>query len=243
MPHFADTDHHTPKPEAQEYPRIMDESSTAPLLEFVSRIEIIHLPERVDRYQALERELSQLGIPIRHPKVSIPEAPVPADAFGFRSRGVHGNYLSHLDILTRALDDELSTIMVLEDDAIFRSWLRRAECQRQLIDALSSQAWDMCFLGHGLADVPHPRTSPLMLSRAPFKWAHCYIINGPALKPLVHFLNGVLHRPAGECDRAYHDGARRGGLASDDLSSAASGLTLRPRNGTAAGCRMPVLYR
>lgn len=60
-------------------------------IDYFDRISIIHLPERTDRYQALERELK--SIDIKHPKVRIPFAPRPDDAYGFTSKGVYGSFL------------------------------------------------------------------------------------------------------------------------------------------------------
>ena len=97
------------------------------LYDYFGRIAIIHLPERTDRLRALKRELTRIGIDVRGSKVTIPEAPMPADTGGFPSRGVHGNFLSHLGILRDALRDGLESVWVLEDDAIFsRRFAREA---------------------------------------------------------------------------------------------------------------------
>src|SRR5579885_960845 len=79
------------------------------LYEYFDRIAIIHLPERQDRYDSLCSELRGLGIGIRQPKVQIPHAPVPEDWSGWPSRGVYGNFLSHLGILRGALEDGLKS--------------------------------------------------------------------------------------------------------------------------------------
>jgi len=69
---------------------------------------------------SLRIELARVGLDIDGPKVSIPTAPRPSDMNGFRSRGVYGNLLSHLSILEGALADNLESVLILEDDAIFR---------------------------------------------------------------------------------------------------------------------------
>ena len=78
-----------------------------PLFEYFGRVEIIHLPERTDRLQALCSELASVGLNIDSSRVLIPHAPRPENANGFPSRGVYGNFLSHLDIIQRAYRDGL----------------------------------------------------------------------------------------------------------------------------------------
>jgi hypothetical protein len=80
------------------------------LYEYFDRIAIIHLPDRRDRFQALSVELREIGIDIGQPKVQIPHATVPTDWSGWPSRGVYGNFLSHLGILRQALQDGLQTV-------------------------------------------------------------------------------------------------------------------------------------
>ena len=116
------------------------------LYEYFDRIAIIHLPERRDRFESLSAELRGMGVDIRQPKVQIPHAPRPSDENGFPSRGVYGNFLSHLGILRQAWKDGLQTIWVLEDDAIFS----RRMCREQagLVERLKQCDWDLCFFGH-----------------------------------------------------------------------------------------------
>src|SRR5437879_2061689 len=91
------------------------------LLDYFDRIEIIHLPSRTDRLNALGSELRRIGLDICHAKVQIPEPAMPDTANGFASKGVYGNFLSHLDILKRSHCDGLDSVLILEDDAIFSS--------------------------------------------------------------------------------------------------------------------------
>jgi glycosyl transferase family 25 len=183
--------------------------NTSPLLDAVDSIEIIHLPERVDRHAQLIGELRRLGMDPDDPRIRIPYAPKPADPHGFPSRGVYGNFLSHLDILRRARDRNAARMMVLEDDAIFRSRLRNPDFQSQIVSELHEPGWGMCFLGHSLR-LPRPSQSRLFIeSTEHFRWAHCYIVNGPCLGPLVAYLEAVIERPRGHPlgGQMYIDGA------------------------------------
>jgi glycosyl transferase family 25 len=167
------------------------------LYDYFDRIAVIHLPEREDRYDSLARELRAIGADIRHPKVEIPFAPMPEDANGFPSRGVYGNFLSHLAILRQAMNDGLRNIWVLEDDAIFS---RRMCCnQDALVQNLSGRTWDLCFFGHSL-DKKRLATMPIGLvsATADFKWAHCYAANARVLPRLVTHLEQAVNRPVGD---------------------------------------------
>ncbi len=185
-------------------------NSSAPLLDYFERLYIIHLPERVDRYRALGTELLNIGIDIQDPKVYIPHAPKPNETNGFTSIGVYGNFLSHLGILREALKDGLENVWILEDDAIFRRKLRQPLEQEKIVQHLTQNHWDLCYLGHHIqkADL---RGYPLGLVpyTGEFIWAHCYCVNGKTLHQLVQYMEETLENPSGHPrgGRVYIDGA------------------------------------
>jgi|SRR5579871_322845 len=164
------------------------------LYEYFDRIAIIHLPERKDRFASLTSELRGLGIDIRQPKVEVPFAPRPDDACGFPSRGVYGNFLSHLTILRRAREDGLQSVWVLEDDAIFSRRMRRE--QAALVERLQHTEWGLCFFGHSLTR--ELAGEPVGLIRPPgdFMWAHCYAVHARALPRIVTYLEQAIELPA-----------------------------------------------
>lgn len=177
------------------------------LYEYFDRVAIIHLPNRQDRYRALSLELVNLGIDIRDSKVQIPHAPVPTEAEGWPSRGVYGNFLSHLGILRQALQDGLQSIWVLEDDAIFSRRMHRE--QRALVEALRAREWDMCFIGHSLTRELAKEPTGLVSPSADFIWAHCYAVHARILPRLVAYLEQAVALPAHHPDgsRLYIDAA------------------------------------
>ncbi len=181
----------------------------SPLLEICGRVEIIHLRERTDRYWRLAKELSHIGIAMTDPRVRIPDAPRPADANGFPSRGIYGNFLSHLDILRRAMLDDLPCAWVLEDDALFRSSLRSEDVQQELCRTIASMPWDFLFPGHALGPELAKLDRGLIYSDLEFKWSHCYMVHKRALPRVVDYLEKVIERPAGhpEGGKMYIDGA------------------------------------
>jgi hypothetical protein len=177
------------------------------LYDYFDRIAIIHLPHLQERYQALSTELRDLGIDIRHPKVQVPYAPVPREWDGWPSRGVYGNFLSHLGILRQAMQDGLQTIWVLEDDAIFSRRMRRE--QSALVETLQQREWDLCFFGHSLKQELAEQPTGFVPPIADFIWAHCYAVHARVLPRLVPYLEQAIvlpaHHPNGS--RLYIDAA------------------------------------
>lgn len=177
------------------------------LCDYFDRVAIIHLPERRDRYRALAQELRRIGLDIQDGKVQIPHAPMPNDANGFPSKGVYGNFLSHLEILRSALRDGLQTVWVLEDDAIFSKRLERQ--QKEVVRGLEEWPWGVCFLGHSLKRELRTCARGLVVPPADFIWAHCYAVHARALSRLVQYLERAVVLPQGhpEGGKLYIDGA------------------------------------
>jgi hypothetical protein len=173
---------------------------------YFERIAVIHLPERKDRMDSITAELARMGVDVASSRVQIPPAPRPADANGFPSRSVYGNFLSHLSILASAREDGVEHVLVLEDDAIFHDALRGPE----LIPILESSNWDMCYLGHAMPTKGMPAgLVPYELKFGRFKHAHCYAVHKRCLPTLLGYLEATLRNPPGhpEGGRMYIDGA------------------------------------
>jgi glycosyl transferase family 25 len=137
-----------------------------------------------------------MGIDIAHRKVSIPAAPRPAEANGFPTKGVYGNFLSHLDILRSAQRENLRSVWVLEDDAIFsRRFVRR---QGELTGLLSRREWDICYFGHTLTHELNSLQIGLPRYSGSFYWAHCYAVHARILPRLIKYFEETLTRPAGD---------------------------------------------
>jgi glycosyl transferase, family 25 len=171
-----------------------------PLFSYFDRIAIINLPERSDRLNSLKNELARVGLDIGDPKVSIPVAPRPLDANGFRSRGVYGNLLSHLSILEGALADNLDSVLVLEDDAIFSHAFNKRQCE--IAQNLKSHRWDQLFIGHSISSGLPNAKSGVVRYGGEFFWAHCYAVHRRFLAQLVDYIRATIDRPAGHIDGA-----------------------------------------
>jgi glycosyl transferase family 25 len=174
------------------------------LFDYFGRVEIIHLPERTDRFNALRIELAGAGFDIE--RAHIPPAPIPESTNGFPSRGVYGNFLSHLDIVKRAYRDGIDSVLVLEDDAIFsRRFVKR---QSSVVEHLSNIEWDIVYIGHSISDPPSAQ-SDLTRFNGDLIWAHCYAVNRTIMPKLIEYLSGTIETPSGDLrgGKMYIDGA------------------------------------
>jgi glycosyl transferase family 25 len=182
---------------------------TSPLLDYFGNIQIIHLRHRTDRFAQLRKELKMIGVSIDDTHVGIPVAPIVSESYGFPSNQVYGNFLSHLDILKQARDQNRSGVLVLEDDAIFRVSLRNPSVQKELAETLEQKEWDMVFLGHPIDQDLAGNKRGLIETKKEFKWAHCYAVSAKGLPPLIDYLEATMERPRGHPDggKMYIDGA------------------------------------
>jgi hypothetical protein len=177
------------------------------ILDYFDRLAIINLPDRDDRRRALTKELRACGIDIDGPKVVIPAAPMPATPNGFRSRGVYGSFLSHVEIIEAAYKDGLETVWTLEDDAIFSRRFRLQ--QDQIARYLRENEWDLCFIGHSAGkELPNSPTGLLRYS-GPFIWAHSYAVHRRVMPRLIEYVRGSEAREEGhpEGGKIYIDAA------------------------------------
>ena len=181
--------------------------NTDNLFDYFERVAIIHLPERKDRYRSLTRELAGVGVDILSSKVSIPAPPMPADANGFPSRGVYGNFLSHLEIIERAYSDGADSVLVLEDDAIFSKAFHNN--QSKIVKCLRENRWDQVFIGHSIAQTLPTSPSGLVRFQGSFFWAHCYAVHRQVMPRLTAYMRSTIEREAGDPlgGKLYIDGA------------------------------------
>jgi GR25 family glycosyltransferase involved in LPS biosynthesis len=90
-----------------------------PLGSAFDRVRIINLRRRSDRRAETLRELVALGESVDGYRLGFFDAVEPDDAGGFPSPGVRGCYLSHLAVLEAAAGDDVSMLLVMEDDVAF----------------------------------------------------------------------------------------------------------------------------
>jgi glycosyl transferase, family 25 len=179
----------------------------SPFFSYFDRVSIIHLPERTDRLRSLSAELKRAGLSIDDPKVEIPIAPKPPEANGFHSRGVYGNFLSHLGILKKAEVDGLDTVLILEDDAIFSNSFNSR--QASLATHLRSHPWDEILIGHSVRVGLPVSSTGIVEFKGNSLWAHCYGVHRRTLSRLIDYLEKTIDRDPLHPDggKMYIDGA------------------------------------
>lgn len=166
---------------------------------FFDRIFVINLPERTDRRTEVAQELERVDMPLQAGAVEIFPAIRPQEAAPFKSIGTKGCFLSHLSVLKMAQEQNLSNVLVLEDDIQFTPEFTSYETA--LVDALKHQDWDVVQFGYYRVEMPKQPDERLP-SLAAFSGeaigAHCYAVNGKILGQLVTFLESLLAGPVGD---------------------------------------------
>ena len=172
---------------------------------------LINLADRKDRRRSLEMELASVGLHAPNPRLCWIDAKRPADAGPFESIGARGCFLSHLECLESACDRNLSSILILEDDAHFpRS--KHMQLGTTLVN-LQQLAWDVWYGGHRIVDSDIPLPSDVELYQVSHATrvdtAHCIAFCGPTIPSIRNFLRLILTRPPGhpEAGPMHVDGA------------------------------------
>lgn len=177
---------------------------TAPqrdLLTFFDRTEVVNLPERRDRRRQTERELRRhFPAATVAERVRFFEAVRPEDAGPFTNRGVHGAFRSTLEILRRAVDDGLDSVLMLQDDVRFTPAFRAHS--GWLIDELDRRPWDLVqigYLDHRGVTARHQGASPVLVELTdPVIGAHCVGFRGDGIARVVAHLEVLLSGRPGD---------------------------------------------
>lgn len=156
---------------------------------------IINLPERKDRRKAILGELEKFGMPLSPGKVELFPAVKPKDKLGFPSLGARGCFLSHYQILTRALKRKLTNVLIVEDDLMILPGLQSSWAS--IRKELGSHNWGIVYLGH-IVKLPEDSAPQMVVFDEPVITSHFYAVNGPAIPRLVEYLEKVQQREPGD---------------------------------------------
>ena len=172
-------------------------------------IVLLNLPYRIDRRAEFAAQLKAIGLSYDHPDVHVFDAIRPDAAEGFPTVGARGCFLSHLQILRKAVADGWDRVLICEDDLDFTAdILSRLPA---ITATLESEAWSMFYGGYG-DKVTGSDVAPGLVCVDPASeilCAHFYAVRGPAIADLVAYLEGILSRPTGhpEGGLMHYDGA------------------------------------
>lgn len=164
-------------------------------LDFFERVFVINLEYRKDRRQAMERELVRIGYDpdkVYWFKAFRPETPEP-----FYSVGMHGVFLSHLGVLSKACELGLHKCLILEDDAKFSSDFQAQAAT--VVNDLGTCAWDVFYGGYSIDDTPSTKGPITELpSSTPLLLAHCVAFNDTTILRVRDYISQQPSRAKGD---------------------------------------------
>lgn len=163
--------------------------------DYFDRIYIINLPERADRRTHMVKELREAGLELEPGRIEFFPACKPAEAEGFSSTGVHGCFMSHLEVFKKCRAIGARNVLILEDDAEIVSRFR--EDEERLIEQLQAASWGFAYFGHHL-EKPARRQTVMRPYTLPIPLTHFYAVNGIIFDRLIPFLEALRKRPPGD---------------------------------------------
>jgi hypothetical protein len=184
---------------------------------FFDAIFVINLKSRTDRRREMEAELRSVAL--APADVTWFEAVRPADAGGFESVGARGCFLSHLGCLKRAIEQNASCVLILEDDAEFAA--DASSCIGAIVEDLSRAEWDVFYGGGGVGETrPYNARLVRVDANVPILTSHCVALRGDAIARVAAYLEAQLGRAPGDpaggpmhVDGSYSWARRELGLA------------------------------
>jgi len=165
------------------------------LIDQFDRVYIVNLPERSDRRREIEAELGRFGLSVDGETIRYWTATRPNDAGLFPSIGSRGCFLSHLSILSDAIDNELDKILVMEDDLAIDE--RFVQDQPAMCGTLREGNWHFAYLGHIEAMRDDGSGPAWQTGRQPLATTHFYALNRPVMRALHEHLQACLTRAPG----------------------------------------------
>ncbi len=167
-----------------------------PFFASFSKTLIINLERRDDRRREMAAELASLGTQVGQDNITLFPAVAPDDPGAFPSIGARGCFMSHLGLLKQALDDDLETLLILEDDATPNE--RFHQQLEAVLDGLSNDDWDIFYAGYHLDESLQPEGA--LTSIRPdmrVQTTHAMAIKRPAIASIVSYFEAMLARPQG----------------------------------------------
>lgn len=165
------------------------------ILERFGHVYVINLPYRTDRRREVEAQLRIVGLSFAHPGVTLFAACRPEDPGDWPGVGVRGCFMSHLGVLTDAVEAGRDRILILEDDFDWSAaFLRHGH---ETLDALAELDWRFLHGGH----VREGDRAPEAVAVAPetsLTLTHFIALAGGAVAEAQSWLSEVSRRAAGD---------------------------------------------
>lgn len=167
------------------------------IFERFDRTYVVNLEARIDRKKEMVDQFRKLGMSIPSQGVRIFKAIAPTQKGTFPSLGALGNFTSQLEILKEAAADELGSVLILEDDALFQP-PADAVLARMLTE-LRGMEWDILSLGY-LKPPARESEDSWIRWKSETTGTHFYAVNGPTIPRFAEFLEACKTRPVGHPD-------------------------------------------
>ncbi|MGD0960942.1 MAG: glycosyltransferase family 25 protein [Methylomonas sp.] len=177
----------------------------ASLLNYFQQIYIINLPHRTDRKAEMAAQLAKIGLNLDQPQIMLFPAIRPADAGAFPSIGARGCFLSHLAVLSDALQRNFDRILIFEDDLDF---VENFNTRMPLyLDTLQHMDWHIFYGGYSIVDPvaaesasepPHAGHFKVAPSNQEIVTTHFLAFQRQVIHELVDYLRQMLQRPDGD---------------------------------------------
>lgn len=160
------------------------------LYDFFDRVVVVNLDRRPDRMDRLHRHLAEVGWPFRYPErfSAIDGSFVKPPKWWGAGAPAWGCLQSHLHIIERALMEQISRLLILEDDVFFEQGFM--ENVARFIDALPKN-WQQIYLGgQHLCQREHP---PVQINEEVIKpynvnRTHAFALHRRGMLPVYRWL-------------------------------------------------------
>lgn len=106
--------------------------------EFCNNIYVVNLPTRTDRLKTITKELIRVELPFKVFKAFLPTNNTYTRAENY------ANYLSHMEIVKEAKNNNYKNVMILEDDCIFSKDFA-LQINKSLLEL--KEDWNILYLG------------------------------------------------------------------------------------------------
>jgi hypothetical protein len=159
------------------------------LNKYFDRTVVISLPQRTERRERLTRNLEEAGLTDQLEWFEAIDGtknqPPPEWASG---NGGWGCMLSHLAVLRRAVEDEVQTLLILEDDVCFSP--HTVEWLPAFMQALPAD-WHQIYLGGQHLLPPAPTGDPMVWVPGNLNRTHAYAVTREGAVRLLRFLTNL----------------------------------------------------
>jgi len=166
------------------------------LKNYFDRVVVINLDRRTDRWEAIQEKFAKINWPFKEPeRFSAYDGDRLPEPIGWtHGRGTWGCLLSHREVLSRAIQDGLNSVLILEDDIFFAP-----DFETRVINFIQGLPvnWDQIMLGGQFFDNSKAYDiSPEVRKVSLCHRSHAYAVKGA----FMHYMYSKLCASYGHVD-------------------------------------------